>query len=434
MPNSAVSSPAESIVVESITNEFNANKSVNDSNAKTISPSRRSFLALSAAASAATALRILTEPMLAHAAAPIDASHDGVMINANENPLGPCAAAREAVIKMAPQGGRYSFWLSDDIVNQYAQIEGLKPDYVRIYPGSSDPLHYAVSIFASPQRSYVTADPGYEAGMFAAQFVNARVVKVPLAKDKDYAHDVRAMLAAAPDAGIFYIANPNNPTGTVTSHADIEYLVANKPKDSVVLIDEAYIHFSDTESALDLVKADKDVLVLRTFSKIYGMAGLRCGVVIGKPSLVEKIEHYGGWAFNPITALAAASASLKDAQLIAERKRINSEVRAGVFAWLDRNGFSYVPSQSNCFMLETKRPGKEMIEAMAKQNVHIGRIWPVWPTHVRITVGTAPEMDQFQSALKKVMTGAVTASMSPLSRSQSRASQRASSGELPIRS
>jgi hypothetical protein len=85
-------------------------------------------------------------------------------------------------------------------------------------------------------------------------------------------------------------------------------------------------------------------------------------------------------------------------------------------------------------MLETKRPGKEMIEAMAKQNVHIGRIWPVWPTHVRITVGTAPEMDQFQSALKKVMTGAVTASMSPLSRSQSRASQRASSGELPIRS
>ena len=198
------------------------------------------------------------------------------------------------------------------------------------------------------------------------------------------------MLAAAPDAGLFYIANPNNPTGTVTSHADIEYLVANKPKDSIVLIDEAYIHFSDTESALDLVKAGKDVLVLRTFSKIYGMAGLRCGVVIGKPSLVEKIEHYGGWAFNPITALAAASASLKDSQLVPERKRINSEVRASVFAWLDRNGYSYVPSQSNCFMLETKRPGKEVIEAMAKQNVHIGRIWPVWPTHVRITVGTAP--------------------------------------------
>ncbi len=406
----------------------------NESNTRTLSASRRSFLAVSAAASAAAALRILTEPMLAHAASPIEVSHDGVMINANENPLGPCAAAREAVVKMAPQGGRYSFWLTDDIINQYAQQEGLKPEYIRFYPGSSDPLHYAVSVFASPQRSYVTADPGYEAGMFAAQFVNARVVKVPLAKDKEYAHDVRAMLAAAPDAGIFYIANPNNPTGTVTSHADIEYLVANKPKDSVVLIDEAYIHFSDTESALDLVKADKDVLVLRTFSKIYGMAGLRCGVVIGKPSLVEKIEHYGGWAFNPITALAAASASLKDMQVVPDRKRINAEIRAGVFTWLDRNGYAYVPSQSNCFMLETKRPGKEVIEAMAKQSVHIGRIWPVWPTHVRITVGTVPEMDQFQAALKKVMTSAVTASVSPWNPSQARAARRASSGELPIRS
>jgi histidinol-phosphate/aromatic aminotransferase/cobyric acid decarboxylase-like protein len=394
-----------------------------------ISASRRSFLTLSAAASAATALRILTEPMLAHAAAPIENPHDGVLINANENPLGPCASAREAVIKIAPQGGRYSFWLTDDIINQYAQQEGLKAEYIRFYPGSSDPLHYAVSFFTSPHRSYVTADPGYEAGMYAAQFGNARVVKVPLAKDKEYGHDVRAMLAAAPDAGLFYIANPNNPTGTVTSHADIEYLVANKPKDSIVLIDEAYIHFSDTESALDLVKADKDVLILRTFSKIYGMAGLRCGVVIGKPSLVEKIEHYGGWAFNPITALAAASASLKDLQLVPERKRINTEVRASVFAWLDRNGYSYVPSQSNCFMLETKRPGKEVIEAMAKQNVHIGRIWPVWPTNVRITVGTAPEMDQFQSALKKVMTGAVTASHS---QPNPRRGRTRSSGELPI--
>ena len=398
-----------------------------------LSPSRRSFLTLSAAASAAATLRIFTEPMLAYAAAPIRVARDGIMINANENPLGPCAAAREAVISMAPQGGRYSFWLTDEVVSQYAQLEDLKPEYIRFYPGSSDPLHYAVSVFASPQRSYVTADPGYEAGMNAAGFVNARVVKVPLAKDNHYAHDVRAMLSAAPDAGIFYIANPNNPTGTVTSHADIEYLVANKPKDSVVMVDEAYIHFSDTESALDLVKADKDVIVLRTFSKIYGMAGLRCGVVIGKPALLEKIEHYGGWSFNPITALAAASASLKDAQLVPQRKRINADVRDGVFAWLDRNGYSYIPSQSNCFMLDTKRSGKEVIEAMATQKVNIGRIWPVWPTHVRITVGTAPEMDQFQSALKKVMTGAVNASLAPVKTSQSRTTLRIRNGELPVR-
>jgi histidinol-phosphate aminotransferase len=390
-----------------------------------LSTSRRSFLGVSAAASAALVLRIVTEPMLAHAARRL--IHDGVMIDANENPLGPCAAAREAIVAIAPQGGRYSDWLTEEHVNQLAQLEGLKPEYIRLYPGSSEPLHHAVAAFTSPQRSYVTADPGYEAGMFAAaNSTNARVVKVPLTKD--YAHDVRAMIAAAHDAGLFYVCTPNNPTGTLTSHSDIEYLVANKPKDSVVMIDEAYIHFSDAPSAMDLVKADKDVLILRTFSKIYGMAGLRCGAVFGRPDLIAKIENYGGWNFMPITALVAASASLKDAQLVPERKRINSEIRGRVFAWLDSNGYSYVPSQSNCFMLDTKRNGKEVIEAMAAQHVHIGRIWPVWPTHVRITVGTASEMDQFQAALKKVMTGAVTAGVSPTN-----PARKLRNGELPVR-
>jgi histidinol-phosphate aminotransferase len=376
------------------------------------STSRRSFLSLSTAASAAALLHVMTEPMLAHAARRHNDPQGGVMIDANENPLGPCASAREAITAIAPQGGRYLDGLTDDLAKQIAEMEGLKAEYVRVYPGSSNPLHHAVCAYTSASRSYVTADPGYEAGMFAAGAMNAKVVKAPLAKD--YAHDVRAMIAAAPDAGVFYICNPNNPTGTLTSHSDIEYLVENKPKGSIVLVDEAYIHFSDGTSVVDLVRADKDVLVLRTFSKLFGMAGLRCGVIFGRPDLLEKVENYGGWNFMPITALVAASASLKDPQLVPERKRINASVRSSVFTWLDRNRYSYIPSQSNCFMLDTKRPGKEVIDAMATQNVHIGRIWPIWPTHVRITVGTASEMDQFQTALKKVMTGAVTASVRPV--------------------
>jgi histidinol-phosphate aminotransferase len=276
-----------------------------------------------------------------------------------------------------------------------------------VFPGSSEPLHHTVSVFASPKRSYVTADPGYEAGMFAAERANARVVKVPLAKD--YAHDIPAMLAAAPDAGVFYICTPNNPTGTLTSHSAIEQLVEKKPKDSIVLVDEAYIHFSDATSAVDLVKADQDVLVLRTFSKIYGMAGLRCGAIFGRPDLLERVQHYAGWNAMPVTGLVAAAASLKDSHLVPERKRINRETRSSVFAWLDHNGYSYVPSESNCFMLDAKRPAKDIIDAMATQNVHIGRSWPLWPTYVRITVGTKPEMEEFQAAFHKVMSGAVTA-------------------------
>lgn len=370
--------------------------------------SRRSFLGMSAAASAALAFRIVTEPMLAHAQVH-NYPKDAIRIDSNENPLGPCASAREAAAAIVSDGGRYCDWLTDDLVQTLAKMEGLKPEQVLVYAGSSEPLHHTVAAFISPQRSYVTADPGYEAGMFAAQAVGAKVVKVPLTKT--YAHDVKAMLAAAPDAGVFYVCSPNNPTGTLTNHSDIEYLLENKPKGSVVLVDEAYIHFSDAVSVMDLVQAGKDVILLRTFSKLYGMAGLRCGAVFARPDLLEKLENYGGWNFKPITALAAASASLKDTQLVPGRKRINATIRGQVFEWLDRKGYSYIPSQSNCFMLDTKRPAKAAIDAMAKQNVYIGRIWPVWPTYTRITVGTAPEMEQFQAAWQKVMTGAVTASV-----------------------
>ena len=168
--------------------------------------------------------------------------------------------------------------------------------------------------------------------MKMAAVAGARVVKVPLTRT--YAHDVKAMLAADPDAGLFYVCSPNNPTGTLTSHSDIEYLVANKPKDSVVLIDEAYIHLSETPSALDLVKAGKDVIVLRTFSKVYGMAGLRCGFVIARPDLLEKVMTRGGQNFMPATAVVGALASLKDPDLVPQRRRINAGVRQQTFQWL----------------------------------------------------------------------------------------------------
>jgi len=368
------------------------------------------------------AMRIVTEPMLA-SARERHPSAGAIMIDSNENPLGPCVTAREASAGIIPQGGRYLDGLTDDLTKTVAQMEGLKPDYVSLHPGSTPPLHHSVCAFTSAQRSYVTADPGFEAGMFAVRATGARVVKVPLAKD--YAHDAKAMLAAGQDAGVFYICNPNNPTGTITSHSDIEYLVENKPKGSIVLVDEAYIHFSDATSVVDLVRADKDVILLRTFSKLYGMAGLRCGLALGRPDLLEKMYNYGGGNFMPITALAAASASLKHTTLVAERKKINADIRASVFHWLDSNGYSYIPSQSNCFMLDTKRPAKEVIDAMAKQNVFIGRIWPLMPTYSRITVGTLSEMEQFQSAFKKAMTGAVTASVGVMK------TMRISRSELP---
>src|SRR5499427_1154547 len=261
--------------------------------------SRRSFLHVSAAASAAAAaLHFMNEPMLAAAARRHQPHPPGsVAIDANENPLGPCQAACDAMAQILPHGGRYSDELTDELVKTFAQMEGLSPDYVTATVGSTPPLAASVLACTSPQRPYVTADPGFELGMMTASNNGARVVKVPLTKT--YAHDVKAMLAAAPDAGVFYICNPNNPTGTPTPHADIEYLVEHKPAGSVVLVDEAYIHFSDGVTALDLVKADKDVIVLRTSSKIYGMAGLRCGFAVGRPDLLKKLTNFSGWNSLP---------------------------------------------------------------------------------------------------------------------------------------
>jgi histidinol-phosphate aminotransferase len=366
--------------------------------------SRRSFLQFSAAASATAVLPAFTESMLAQAARPAmpEPPPGAVVIDANENPLGPCQSARNAMAAILAQGGRYQSYLTDDFIKSYAQLEGVKPEYLRVTAGSTPALSLAVLAFTSAQRSYVTADPSFELGMNMAERSTARLVKVPLTKT--YAHDVRAMLSEAPDAGLFYICNPNNPTGTLTSHADIEYLVANKPKDAIVIVDEAYIHFTEkTDSALDLVKADKDVVVLRTFSKVYGMAGIRCGVAIARPDLLNKILERGGWNFMPVTAVAAATASLKDAQLVPERRASNRSVRQQCFDWLERNGYTYIPSESNCFMVDVKRPGRQVQEAMARGNVFIGRTWPCMPNWVRITVGTQEEMDKFQVAFQRVM-------------------------------
>jgi histidinol-phosphate aminotransferase len=382
------------------------------------SVSRRSFLRF--ASTAAAAVPILTEAHLAWAytSGAQSASNglkragrfhggmqtippDAVLINANENPLGPCKLACEACTDIAPRGGRYDFEQTYALTKSIMQVEGLNQDSLAIYAGSSEPLHYSVMAFSSPSRPYVTADPGYEAGMNAADMAGAKVFKVPLTRDT-HAHDVKAMIAATPDAGVFYICNPNNPTGTTTPKDEIVWALKNKPKGSILLIDEAYIHFSDVPSSMDMVRAGEDVIVLRTFSKLYGMAGLRCGFAAGRPDLLAKLQAYGMNAM-PITAAAAANASLQHPAIIPERKKINTDIREQTFAWLDKQGYSYTRSQSNCFMLNTRRDAKQVIVAMQAKKVYIGRAWPVWPTHVRITVGTTQDMQAFQTAFAEVM-------------------------------
>ena len=322
-----------------------------------------------------------------------------VKIDNNENPLGPCKPALEAMSQVLPQGGRYMFYLPAELSELLASQEGISEKYVQVHDGSSAPLLQAVLSFTSPTRPFVIADPGYEAGSEAAKFIGAKIVSVPLTKD--YAHDVKKM-AAVENAGLIYICNPNNPTGSMTKKEDIEWLVANKPAGSVVMIDEAYIHFAGKEenTSMNLVKQDKDVVILRTFSKIYGMAGLRCGVAIGRPDLIKKTRGFGiNW--NPVTSVTGAMAALKAKDVIPERKKINAENRDTTIAFLQKKGFTVIPSVSNKFMVDTRKPTREAIASLRKDLVYVGRPWPSMPTWIRVSVGTKEEMEKFQAAFAK---------------------------------
>lgn len=362
---------------------------------------RRNFGRISSLLAAGAALPFYNEAAMAQLSMIGPLPPGAVKINANENPLGPCKEAAEAMQAAIAKGGRYMYEETFTFASILAEQEGVAPNYVQPFGGSSDPLHRAVLAFTSPSKSFVMADPGYEAGQRAAAFVGAKVHRVPLTRD--YRHDVKAMAAADPNAGILYVCNPNNPTGTVTPKEDIDWLVANKPAGSIVLLDEAYIHFSHSATPGSyLIARDKDVILLRTFSKLYGMAGLRAGAAIGRPDLLEKLRSYGAGAL-PLTGMVGAAASLKVKTLVAERRKIVGDIREDVFAWLDGKKFSFVASESNKFMVDVKRPGQEVIQAMAAEKVFIGRVWPSWPTHVRVSIGAAEEMAKFKAAFAKVM-------------------------------
>jgi histidinol-phosphate aminotransferase len=360
--------------------------------------SRRNFGRLATMVTAGAALPFYNEPALAQLSRVRNIPPGAVLINANENPMGPCPEAVEAINSVVTKGGRYNYDITEAMSTTLAEVSSVKPSYVIPYAGSSLPLNNTVIAFCSPKKGFVVGDPGYEAGGRAAQFIGAKTYKIPLRKDGS--HDVQAMVAADPNAGVIYICNPNNPTGTLTSRADIEWALANKPAGSILLLDEAYIHFSEATPCTDLVAQDKELIILRTFSKLYGMAGLRAGAAVGRPDLLEKVRGYG-YEMMPITGMAGADTSLKVKNLVAERKKKMSDVREETFEFLTKNNITFVPSVSNCFMMDTKRPGMQFIKAMQGENVFIGRVWPVWPTWARVTVGTKEEMAKFQAATLK---------------------------------
>jgi histidinol-phosphate aminotransferase len=331
-----------------------------------------------------------------------------LLLDSNECWTGPMAPGIDAARDMLGKCNRYEPGTERaDFIRAASAFDGVPQDHVSPWPGSSDPLSRSVVTFASPARGVVTADPTFELAWETAAWLGIPLRKVPLTPD--HRHDVKAMLAADPQAGLYYICSPNNPTGTITPLEDIAWLVKHKPAGAKVLVDEAYVHFTGLPSATTLFAESEDVIVLRTFSKLFGMAGMRIGYALSHPKNIATMQRYDGDVQSgslPLPSLVCATASLGQAGLIAQRRTELQGNLGFVTEQVERRGYKVIPSQANMIMIDWGGPpAKTMREAFRKQGVEIGRSWEIWPGLSRLTVSSRPEMIAFLKALDRVRAG-----------------------------
>jgi histidinol-phosphate aminotransferase len=388
-----------------------------------MSLSRRGFIrsvgtgragTLSGAFVAARGLEALAAEAWLHGAdptalAPPDARE--IRISSNENPLGPGKVALDALVGRFVEAGRYPFNSipgETDLVAAVAKKFNVKNENVVMGAGSGEILRNAVRAFTSPSRPLVTGQPSYEAPYRTAEQIGTPVKYIPL--DANLRLDLDAMAAAAPGAGLVFICNPNNPSATVHGQKAISDAVARIRKaspDTAILIDEAYHDYVTDPSyatTVPLALQTPNVFVARTFSKAYGMAGLRIGYAVGPAGTIKTLARYKMPYNVSVLGIGAAIASLNDPAHIDQERARNTEVRAFTMKAFEQMGFKPTESQANFILVNLKRPAKEFREACAQHGVMIGRDFPPYEkTHSRISIGTMEEMQQAVDVFRKVL-------------------------------
>jgi len=337
--------------------------------------------------------------------AAVPAASGPIRLSANENPYGPSAAAREAIARSAEIGHRYPDALADEVVAAIAEKHRVPAETVVLGCGSSQILQMADAAFLGPGKKVVAAEPTFEAVLAYAAVLHADAVKVP--ETAAFRHDLDRMAAACDAAtGLVYVCNPNNPTGTVVSGKDLAAFLRRVPPTTNVLVDEAYHDFVEDpgyRSALELVPEFPNVVVARTFSKIYGLAGMRLGYAVGTPEKIRSLREFASWDNVNAAALSAALASLQDAGLVPERRRVMNGTRRWLCAELDRAGHRYIPSEANFLMIDVGGDVAPVIAAFRARGIHVGRRFPSMGTWLRVSVGKPEEMRAFAEAFREIV-------------------------------
>ncbi len=364
--------------------------------------SRRTFAKVLGTGTAYAALTpSLSIASLSHA---LPRAEGVVRLSSNENPYGPSPLAIKAMTDAFSLAWRYPDEHEGYLLEALAKLHSVGTDQIVMGNGSGEILKLAAACFTAPGKKLIVPDPTFEAILAHARAAQAEVQKVPLTAN--YAHDLVKMLGSTDDTGLVYICNPNNPTASITPKDQIRAFLAKTSVNTTVLIDEAYHHYveaTDYETLIPLLKQYPNLIVARTFSKVYAMAGLRCGYCIARPELIQRMRAQQTWDSVNIMALVAATASLQDADQVEQGRRRNAEVKKFVYAELDKLKLKFIPSHANFLMVDLRREVRPIIAALRQRNVQVGRVFPSMPTFMRVTIGTRPQMDAFFSAFRAVI-------------------------------
>ena len=324
---------------------------------------------------------------------------------ANENPFGPSAAVKKAIQEALDSSYQYPFMHMKELTGKISAYEGVKEENILMDAGSSPLLLASAMFYGKNGAEIITADPSYSSLPSDAEVLGAKWIKVPLTTD--FKLDLDAMEAKiTSNTGLVYICNPNNPTGTILDTAKLKAFCERVCKKVPVFVDEAYIDYlpdPQASSMISLVKAGHNIIVARTFSKLYGFAGLRCGYVIAQPAAVKDLMKYsvGNMSISAPT-LAAAIAGYQEKDFLKDALKKTLASKEFLYSVLTKEGYDYIPSSANFVMFPIKMEGSRFATEMSNRGVGV-RFWKFndkdW---CRVSIGRMDEMQIFADAFKQI--------------------------------
>ena len=329
-----------------------------------------------------------------------------IFLDSNENPYGPCAASLDAIRATFGDACRYPHNFAD-LIEALAKLHGVKPENIALGSGSGEILRMAVLAFTTAGRPLVQGFPTFESPARDAELTGAPVVNVPV--DAALKLDLAGMAEKAAGAGLVFLCNPNNPTGTVHGADAVSGFVRRVLKSSpttVILVDEAYHHYVEDpayRTALPLALENPQVVVARTFSKVYGLAGIRVGYAVGHADTLKAMSRFRIPNNVNVLAAAAAIAALPQDAHVARQVALNREAREFTVRAFESAGFRVTPPCANFLMVDIRRDAKAFQEACKEKGVLVGRPFPPLATDSRISIGTLDEMRRAMDIIRRVL-------------------------------